>query len=55
MQVGIQTTQNVEINYEVASIGDRILAAMIDYLVIAGYIVGCFIFFSSAAVILEDF
>jgi uncharacterized RDD family membrane protein YckC len=55
MQVGIQTTQNVEINYEIASIGDRILAAMIDYLVIAGYVVSCIIFFASASVLLDDF
>ncbi len=36
--IGIQTTQNVEINYEIASIGDRALAALIDYLIIIAYI-----------------
>jgi len=29
--VKVQTAQNVEINYEIASLGDRILAALIDY------------------------
>lgn len=37
--VRIQTTQNVEINYEIASLGDRMLAAMIDSVVILAYFV----------------
>lgn len=35
--IRIQTTQNVEINYEVASIGDRILATLLDYLFFLAY------------------
>jgi uncharacterized RDD family membrane protein YckC len=35
--VKVQTTQNVEINYEIASLGDRILAALIDYGVLIAY------------------
>jgi len=35
--VRITTTQNVEIEYEIASIGERILAALIDYAVLIGY------------------
>lgn len=54
MQVGIQTTQNVEINYEIASIGDRILAAIINYLVIAGYIIGASLFLGVASALLGD-
>jgi uncharacterized RDD family membrane protein YckC len=38
--VRITTTQNVEIEYPVASIGDRILAALIDYLIVIGYFIG---------------
>jgi len=38
--IKITTTQNVEIEYALASIGDRILAALIDYAVIIGYLIG---------------
>ncbi len=38
--IGIQTTQNVEISYEIASVSDRVLAALIDYLILTAYIVG---------------
>ncbi len=37
MSVAIRTSQNVFVEYEPASIGDRILAAMTDYLVIFGW------------------
>ncbi len=37
MKVQIQTTQNVDIEYEVASIGDRIGAFFIDGLILFGY------------------
>ncbi len=37
MSVTIRTSQNVLLEYEPASIGDRILAAMLDYLVIFGW------------------
>jgi len=35
--IKIQTTQNVDIEYELASIGDRILATLLDYLFFFGY------------------
>lgn len=37
--IKVQTTQNVEINYEVASLSDRVFATLIDYVVILGYII----------------
>ena len=37
MSVTIRTSQNVSLAYEPASVGDRILAAMLDYLVIFGW------------------
>lgn len=36
--IRIQTTQNVDIEYELASVGDRILATLLDYLFFIGYI-----------------
>lgn len=43
-QVSIPTTQNVPLDYEVASLGDRMLATLIDYGVFLGYgIVGSLI------------
>jgi Predicted membrane protein/domain len=36
-KVKVQTTQNVEINYEIASLGDRVVAALIDYGVLIAY------------------
>lgn len=36
--IRIQTAQNVDIEYEVASIGDRILATLLDYLFFLAYI-----------------
>lgn len=35
--VAVTTSQNVDIEYESANIGDRILAAMLDYLILSGY------------------
>jgi len=35
--IGIETTQNVDIQYNVASIGDRVLSQIIDMLVLFGY------------------
>jgi uncharacterized RDD family membrane protein YckC len=35
--IRIQTTQNVDIEYELASIGDRILATLLDYLFFLAY------------------
>lgn len=42
--IKIQTTQNVDIEYELASIGDRILATLLDYLFFFGYILLVFLF-----------
>jgi uncharacterized RDD family membrane protein YckC len=36
--VQIQTSQNVGIDFEVAGLGDRVLAALIDYLLIGSYL-----------------
>ena len=58
--IRIQTTQNVDIEYELASIGDRILATLLDYVffiayfvllaIIAGFTKG--VLFESVAVII---
>ncbi|MDT8411985.1 MAG: RDD family protein [Vicingaceae bacterium] len=37
--INISTTQNVSINYAVASLGDRILATLLDYLIFVAYFV----------------
>ncbi len=36
-RIGIETAQNVSINYRVASVGDRIGASMLDNLILAAY------------------
>ncbi|HAS41557.1 MAG TPA: RDD family protein [Microscillaceae bacterium] len=38
-RVSIETTQNVQIDYELASIGDRILAFLIDFIIIVAYLI----------------
>jgi uncharacterized RDD family membrane protein YckC len=38
MSVRIQTSQNVELEYEPASIGDRILATILDRLIYIGWV-----------------
>lgn len=45
--IQIQTTQNVNIEYEVASIGDRILATLLDYLFFAAYLILVFVLLAS--------
>ncbi|WP_207434164.1 RDD family protein [Sabulibacter ruber] len=40
--IKIKTTQNVEVEYPIASIGDRILAYLIDSVVLGGWILVCF-------------
>ncbi len=35
--IRVQTTQNVTLEYEVASVGDRIVAALLDYLILFAY------------------
>ena len=56
-KIKIQTTQNVDIEYELASIGDRILATLLDYVFFIAYVLliilvssltGGFIFESTA-------
>ncbi len=37
--IEIQTTQNVNIEYPVASVGERVVAALIDQLIMVGYII----------------
>lgn len=54
MKVQIQTTQNVDIEYEIASIGDRIGAALIDTLIRFGYIVAAVLIFAALADTLSD-
>lgn len=38
-KIKIETAQNVDIEYEVASIGDRVLAELIDLLIMFGYLI----------------
>lgn len=40
MAIYINTSQNVQINYKISSIGDRLIAYLIDTLVIIGIIIG---------------
>jgi len=42
-RVQIQTTQNVALEFEVAGLGDRVLAALIDYFILASYVLGALI------------
>ena len=42
-KIQIGTSQNVAIEYELASIGDRILAQLLDFLIIAGYLIVLFL------------
>ncbi len=43
--IEIQTTQNVNIEYPVASVGERIVAAIIDVLIMVGYFLAVFFLF----------
>ncbi len=38
--VRIDTAQNVAIDFEVAGVGDRVLAALVDYFILACYLIG---------------
>jgi uncharacterized RDD family membrane protein YckC len=38
--VRVQTSQNVGIDFNIAGIGDRVLATLVDYLILVGYITG---------------
>ncbi|RNI30076.1 RDD family protein [Rufibacter immobilis] len=44
--IKIKTTQNVEVEYAIASVGDRILAYLIDVVVGFGWLVICFLVFA---------
>lgn len=39
--IRVQTAQNVSLEYEIASLGDRILATIVDYLVLGAWAIGC--------------
>ena len=41
--IRVQTAQNVSLEYEVASLGDRIVAGLLDYLVLGAWAVLCFV------------
>lgn len=43
--IEIQTTQNVHIEYPVASVGDRVVAAIIDQLIMIGYLIAIIFFY----------
>ncbi|MGA0556229.1 RDD family protein [Larkinella sp. VNQ87] len=43
MAVSIQTSQNVTLEYEPASLGDRILALILDYLIFLGWVIFYFV------------
>ncbi|MBC8042873.1 MAG: RDD family protein [Rhizobacter sp.] len=48
--IGIQTAQNIEIDYEIASVWDRVVATLFDYFILAGYIIGISLLFFNDAV-----
>lgn len=52
--IEVQTAQNVSIKYDVANVGDRILAALIDYAIIAGYVISLFVVNNILAIKLTD-
>jgi uncharacterized RDD family membrane protein YckC len=43
--IEIQTTQNVNIEYPVASVGDRVVAGLIDQLIMIGYLIAIIFFY----------
>ena len=43
MKVSVETTQNVFIDYEIASIGDRIIGRLIDLVIIIAYLIIAFL------------
>lgn len=44
--IKIRTTQNVEVEYAIASVGDRILAFLIDSVIIFGWMLVCILVFA---------
>lgn len=53
-RVSIETTQNVQIDYDPASIGDRILAYLIDILIIVAYGIAMYLLVTSMAEFLRE-
>lgn len=49
--ISISTTQNVSISYAIASLGDRILATLLDYLIFIAYFVIVFYFLTALDVL----
>ena len=45
--IRVHTAQNVTLEYEVASLGDRIVAALLDNLILIAWVLACFVIFSS--------
>jgi len=43
--IEIQTTQNVNIEFPIASVGERIVASIIDFLIMIGYFIAIFFLF----------
>ena len=41
--ISIVTTQNIELDYDLASLGDRIIGRLLDGLVLAGYVIAIFL------------
>ncbi|HSP87285.1 MAG TPA: RDD family protein [Ignavibacteriaceae bacterium] len=42
-KISIETTQNVTIDYDIAGIGDRVIAGLLDFLIMFGYLIGIII------------
>jgi uncharacterized RDD family membrane protein YckC len=45
--IRVHTAQNVTLEYEVASLGDRILATIIDNIILVAWVAACFLVFST--------
>ncbi len=41
-KIAISTTQNIDIEYEIAGVGDRLIAALIDLFILVGYLIFSF-------------
>ena len=46
--IKIQTSQNIELEYELAGIGDRLVAYIIDLLIYGAYIISVFLISEAA-------
>ena len=44
--INISTSQNIDLEYDLASLGDRILGRLLDLLIIAGYVVAILLIFN---------